>query len=139
MDKKRKIPFGWIVLGIVLAIVLVFLFRAGFFGIHISKHAEGALYYVLDGVPVDAPLTAEEILTIRELLRDERAHTTLIGVPACSFDENVAFEVDGIRYWIATDTCGTLRLMEGFFVIDFSDEEAAVIHQMYIDRWGKFF
>lgn len=89
-------------------------------------------------------LTEEEVAAVVKVLSSNRSKIPFGYIPACSWDWDVAIILDGRRYMLATDTCGTIfvgseRLPNSYFaVIDISEEEQDILEEIFTSRGAEF-
>ena len=135
--KKR----GWILAALLAcaacfaAVLIIILTHAGS---NPDARVTGSIIFRGGKAEFEEDLTEEEVDTLLAILDGKKGYSGfLFGVPSCGFDRDIAFVLDGTRYMVACDTCGTLQL-SGMRYMDLSDDEIALIHRMFERRGGYF-
>lgn len=126
---------------ILLILGVVWYCRGGLFFVRIAPDAEGSVVYINEytGVSFEDELTAEETDAVVKVLNGKAQYSGfLTGIPSCGFDGDIAIIIDGVRYAVARDTCGTLQVCHTLHYIDISNEEVAVLHEIFEKRGGTF-
>lgn len=111
---------------------------AGCGTISVDSDAEGAVIYDKYGVSFEDVLTAEEVKAVAAVLDGKSSESFLSGVPSCGFDSNVAIVIDGHRFMLACDKCGTVQDGRTLRYIHISNEEREVLEDIFTSRGGKF-
>lgn len=125
-----KKPAFWVITVAVIVCVCV----VGFF---VLRDREATLIYKIYGISIEDTLTEEETERFRKILWGKRSYSGFLeGIPSCGFAEDVAIVLDGERYHVACDLCGTL-MVNGRY-IDVSSDEAKLIYELFEKRGGKF-
>ena len=141
MSRKRKI-----VVMILTALAVALLLTQCVPNIH-GPWSRGRVVYdndYDDSITFEATLTEEEVAAVVKVLSSNRSKIPLGYTPACSWDWDVAIILDGRRYMLATDTCGTIfvgseRHPGGYFaVIDIFDEEQDILEEIFTSRGAEF-
>lgn len=97
-----------------------------------------------DGEPIPRRITFEEELTEAEtnavvkILEGKNYDFYFGSTPSCGFDQNIAIIVNGVRFAIACDSCGTLLSYRNLQYVEISNEERAVLEELFTSRGGKF-
>lgn len=106
--------------------------------IHHPENATGKVIYDCNGIYFEEELTPEEVSAVLGILNGKVAASVLEGSPSCGFDRDVAIIIDGTRYALACDKCGTLKVWGTMRYIHISDGERAVLEEIFTSRGGKF-
>lgn len=121
------------------AAVLLLLSLAGCATISHGSDATGKVVYDYNGVSFEEELTAEEVAVVVEILNGKTQEASLLsGTPSCGFDWDIAIIIDGTRYALACDKCGTLQNCSTLAYIHISDAERQVLEEIFTSRGGKF-
>lgn len=138
MEQKQKKSI-WKILAAVIPFIIVAVFVCNcIFGIHIPENAEGTVVYSYGTMTFSDQLTQEETEVLRNILNWKLpGDDVILGMPACGFYEEISFEISGVRYMVACDTCGTLMTSDGG-IIHLRDDQIAAIHEIFEKRGGKF-
>ena len=124
----------------VLAFVLVLLISlAGCLAVSIPEDAEGKVVYDINGIFFEDYLTAEEVAAVVKVLDGKSQNASIFsGAPSCGFDRNVAIIINGTRYALACDKCGTVQNCSTLAYIHLSDAEREILEEIFTSRGGKF-
>lgn len=123
-----------------VAVVLVLLMTvlSGCRTISVDSNGTGTVIYDKYGVSFEDSLTAEEVKAVAEVLDGKSSESILSGVSSCGFDREVALVVDGHRFLLACDQCGTVQDGDTLRYIHISDEERQVLEEIFTSRGGTF-
>ena len=91
------------------------------------------------GVSLEEPLSDEELVTVKKILWGKiKWPESLYGIPACGFAKSYSLMIDGTRYMMAMDSCGTRCVEEAdtFCYINISDSQKNALQEMFTSR-GK--
>ena len=84
-------------------------------------------------------LTPEEVAAVSDILNGKQQEMNLQeGIPSCGFNREIAIIIDGTRYALACDKCGTLQNCSNLRYISVSDAERQVLETIFTSRGGKF-
>lgn len=124
----------------VLAFVLVLLISlAGCLAVSIPEDAEGKVVYDINGIFFEDDLTAEEVAAVAKVLNGKAQDSPILsGTPSCGFDRNVAIIINGTRYALACDKCGTVQNCSTLAYIHLSDAEREILEEIFTSRGGIF-
>ena len=112
---------------------------AGCATVRIKSNPTGKVVYNCNGISFEEDLTAEELAAVIEILDGKEQKMSLFsGTPSCGFDPNIAIIINGIRYALACDKCGTLQNCSNLCYIDVSDSERFILEEIFTSRGGKF-
>lgn len=139
--KKSMGKFIVLSLVVVLLVVGVLWFvRGGLAFVMLNRESEGSIVYTYEynDVSFESELTPDEVSAVVDILNGKSLHSTLIAYPACGFDPEIAVIIGGVRYAVALDGCGTLVECHTLRYIDLSNDEIAVIHEIFEKRGGTF-
>ena len=124
MLKKHKL--AWILL-IVLAVLVLYRFA----WIYWPSRGEVAFHVQETGENIRAPLTREEVITVKKIFSGHiRWPELLYGYPACGFGDIFSITIDGVCYMPAWDSCGMVAT-EGWLGVckymDITEEEKEIL------------
>ena len=123
----------------VLLTAILLMSLTGCSTIRIKSNAVGKVVYHYNGVSFEDDLTAEELAAAIKILNGKEQKMSLFsGIPSCSFNPDVAIIIDGTRYALACDKCGTLQNCSNLCYIDVSETERQVLEEIFTSRGGKF-
>lgn len=123
---------------IILVIVLA-LSMAGCSRLSLSEEAKGQVVYAYEEISFADELTASEVQAVITILDGKKQYSGFVtGVPSCGFDDDIAIIIDGERFALACDDCGTLQNCNNRLFIDISDEERAILESIFTSRGGTF-
>lgn len=138
MTKKKKN------VGIILSALLVVFLLTRCVSIH-TPLSRGSVIYKdeYSGVEFEDTLTKEEVAAVAGVLSGKFHHSSLLVMPSCGWDWDIAIIIDGTRYMLALDTCGTVYVggvIPGstFCYIDISDAEQDILEAVFTSRGGTF-
>ena len=132
------------VLVVIFAILLAAFFLTRCMPIHTSFSRGKVVYkYEYAGVEFEDTLTQEEVEAVVSVLQGKFRHSSFIGMPSCGWDWDIAIILDGRRYMLGRDTCGTVFIggmlpNSTFYYIDISDEEQDILEAIFTSRGGIF-
>lgn len=126
--------------GLFMTMVLVLLMASlsGCGAVSVNGDGSGTVIYDKYGVSFEDTLTAAEVKAVAEVLDGKSSEADLFGEPSCGFDEKVAIVVDGHRFLLACDQCGTVQDGSSRRYIHISDEERQVLEGIFASRGGTF-
>ena len=119
--------------------LLLFLLRtAGCSRLRVGVGGSGKVVYEYNGVSFEDDLSQEEVDAVIAVLNGKMIDPGLGGVPSCGFGYDIAVVIDGRRFALACDGCGTVQDFETLGYIHISDAERQVLEQIFTSRGGKF-
>lgn len=122
---------------ILICLIVVALVRCS--RVSLDDVDSGTVTYNYNGISFTENLTAEEVKAVVEILDGKKQYSGFLnGIPSCGFDPDIAIIIDGTRYALACDKCGTLQNCTTLRYIDISDEEREVLEQIFTSRGGTF-
>ncbi len=105
----------------------------------VASESPGVVIYKIYGISIEEEMTAQEIEAFRTILEGKNSYSGFVGgFPSCGFDSDIAIVLDGTRYMVAMDRCGTLQISKNRQFIDVSMEEANIIYAIFENHGGKF-
>lgn len=130
----------WII--VLIAVLCILLLGIEF----ISFATGGKVVYKNEytGVSFEDELTEEELAAVKQILNGKVKHYMIIGAPSCGGSWDVAIIVNGKRYMLALDTCGTVFVgsklipYASFSYMDISNEEQDILEEIFTSRGGTF-
>lgn len=126
------------ILCVILAALLL-MTLAGCSAVRIQSGATGKVVYHYNGVSFEDDLTPEEVAAVSDILNGKQQEMNLQeGIPSCGFNREIAIIIDGTRYALACDKCGTLQNCSNLRYISVSDAERQVLETIFTSRGGKF-
>ncbi len=133
----RKGRIGILVVVLVLALILALVLCLRGCTVRIDAQSTGRVVYDAHGVKFEDELTADEIAAVMEVLDGEWMEASILGKPSCGFDKNIAIVIDGRRFAMGLDGCGTLWVVDSSSYIHISDAEQDVLAKIFNSRGGK--
>ena len=140
-----------IVMAAIIALAVLWIGTAGFETVSFPGRADVSVVYDYtiyetgnDGKKVERRIAFEEKLTTEEANRvieilEGKAYDFYFGsTPSCGFDRDIALIVNGVRFSMACDKCGTLLNWRNMRYVEISAEEREVLEEMFTSRGGKF-
>lgn len=138
MNKGKKI--AWTFAAVALIVIVTFCAAKS----AIPPSGKVVYKYEYAGVEFEDDLTSEEVAAVQDIVRGKARHTMLISMPSCGWSWDIAIIINGTRYVLARDTCGTVFIgsellpIGTFFYIDISNEEQDVLEEIFTSRGGIF-
>lgn len=123
---------------ILVLILILLLHLGGCSRVMIGSVNSGTVVYNFDGVSFEEKLTEEEVKAVKKVLNGKQIDPSLLGTPSCGFDYNVAIIIDGRRFALACDDCGTVQDYGSMGYIHISNEEREVLEEIFTSRGGEF-
>lgn len=121
------------------AAVMLLLLMTGCTTISHDSDAAGKVVYDYKEVRFEEDLTAEEVAAVVAILNGKKQEIALFsGTPSCGFDRDIAIIIDGTRYALACDRCGTLQNCDTLAYVHISDAERQVLEEIFTSRGGTF-
>ena len=122
-----------------LLVVILMVSMVGCSTVRMKRNPTGKVVYDCNGISFEDDLTAEELAAVIEILDGKEQKMSLFsGTPSCGFDPNIAIIINGTRYALACDKCGTLQNCSNLCYIDVSDSERLILEEIFTSRGGKF-
>ena len=121
-----------------ILVLFVLLHLGGCCMVTIGSAEDGTVVYDRYGISFEEKLTEEEVKAVKNILNGKAIDFSFIGRPACGFDDNVAIIIDGRRFALACDKCGTVKDYSSMGYIHISDAERQVLEEIFTSRGGKF-
>lgn len=96
------------------------------------------------GVSFEDELTEEELAAVKQILNGKAKNSIFEGIPSCGSSWDIALIVNGRRYMLALDTCGTVFVgsklipYASFSYMDISNEEQDILEEIFTSRGGTF-
>lgn len=125
----------------IVVMVLVFLallHLGGYSRVVIGFASSGIVVYDYDGISFEEKLTEEEVNAVKRVLNGKAIDPSFLGTPACGFNYDIAIIIDGRRFALACDSCGTVQDFGSLGYIHISDEEQDVLEEIFTSRGGEF-
>jgi hypothetical protein len=123
---------------ICVVLVLIVILFIGYNRVWLGFGASGKVIYDRYGISFEEELKREEAEAVKKVLSGKAIETALFGVPACGFDYDVAIIINGRRFGLALDGCGTVQAFDSMGYIHISDEDRQVLEKIFTDRGGVF-
>lgn len=121
-----------------VCVFLAFIMLTGCSRAMVNPRGSGTVVYDYDGISFTEELSPEEVQAVAKVLNGKPIDFALGGTPACGFDYNVAIIINGRRYGLACDSCGTVQDYGSLGYIHISMEERAVLEEIFTSRGGTF-
>lgn len=81
-------------------------------------------------------LTEEETAAIIEILDGKVGYYS--PMPSCGFNDDIAITIGSVKFAIGCDGCGSVQNCNNLQFIDISNEERAIIDEMFASRGATF-
>ena len=122
-----------------VSLVILLLTLIGCSKVSISESASCKVDYQYGDISFSETLTAEEASAVARILNGKVITRYWFSAPSCGFDQNIAIEVNGVRYALACDKCATLKVCGSVNTyIELTQEERNVLEAIFTARDGKF-
>ncbi len=138
MEKRKKT----VILVVTVVLVVVLMARCMPLSAGLSS---GRVVYknTYTGVSFEDTLSEDELKAVIDVINGKTRHSMLLVIPSCGWDWDIAFIINGTRYMLALDTCGTVFIggvipNAAFTYIDVTNEEQDVLEAIFTSRGGTF-
>ena len=98
----------------------------------------GWVVYDRNGISFEMDLSGEEVMAVKEVLNGKAIDPSFMSTPACGFDYDVAIIINGRRFGLALDGCGTVQYFGSLGYIHISEAERQVLEEIFTARGGVF-
>lgn len=125
----------------IVAMVLIFLVLLHLGGcsrVMLGSVSSGTVVYDYDGISFEEKLTEEEVVAVKKVLNGKAIDPSFLSTPACGFNYDIAIIIDGRRFALACDDCGTVQDYGSLGYIHISDAERDVLEEIFTSRGGEF-
>lgn len=121
-----------------VALVLLMVLFIGYNRVWLGFDMSGWVVYDRNGISFEMDLSGEEVMAVKEVLNGKMIDPSFMSTPACGFDYDVAIIINGRRFGLALDGCGTVQYFGSLGYIHISAEEQDVLEGIFTARGGKF-
>ena len=122
----------------ILSLALILVLLCALSGCEIQmldSNAAGTIMYTYGDVTFTDTLSAAEVAEAAKILNGK---ITFADYPACGFDEDISFTIDGVTFALACDKCGLVKNCDTGLYITISEAQRAVLEAMFTSRGGRF-
>lgn len=129
----------WTKMTICISLGILLLTLIGCSKVSVSENVSYKVVYQYGDISFSEELTAEEATAVAQILNGKTKTRYWLSIPSCGYDENIAIEVNGIRYALACDKCATLKVCGSVNTyIELTEEERNILEAIFTARGGIF-